>query len=342
MKKTLTFCFLFLFYTVIIAQAPQAFNYQGLARDVQNSPIANQNIGLRISILKGTTIGNQVYQEIHLVETNNLGLFSIPVGGGTPVLGEFSNIDWGIDSHFLRVEMDIAGGSNYILMGTSQLLSVPYALYAANSGDNTGGNSKWEDSETGISYKEGNVVLGDDRGEGLLQINPQNQIPQFGNFDVLLSTRIPDAPEDYFLIGNGTNLESQFIPFMVGHHESDNRYSLMIAASTRPENDVSNDVPLMDFSSRINLEDGLQSSPILNRPLFSWSNRREAKMLMSAEGYLGIGTTRPKAKLQIADGDIYIEDINKGVIMRSPNGQCWRMNIDNNGNTVNTAINCPN
>ena len=63
---------------------------------------------------------------------------------------------------------------------------------------------------------------------------------------------------------------------------------------------------------------------------------------ISALGNMGIGTADPAARLQVTDGDVFIENINKGVIMKSPNGNCWRMTINNDGSVSTTAISCPN
>lgn len=120
---------------VLFAQAPNAFNYQGVARDLSGSPMVNKNIGLRISILQGSIAGTEVYKELHLVSTNNTGLFNIHIGYGTAVSDSIETINWGNGPFFLKIEMDTEGGSNYQLVGTNQLLSVPYALYAENSGD---------------------------------------------------------------------------------------------------------------------------------------------------------------------------------------------------------------
>jgi len=121
---------------LLFAQAPFKFNYQGVARDASGNLLANQAIGLRISIISGSPTGTDQLIETHAPTTNDFGLFNIEIGGGTIVLVNPA-FDLGTDAHFVKVEMDATGGINYIEMGTSQLLSVPYALYAAESG--TGG-----------------------------------------------------------------------------------------------------------------------------------------------------------------------------------------------------------
>lgn len=119
---------------ITMAQSPQKMNYQGVARDGGGIALASQSISLRLSILSGSVSGNTEYSETQSATTSDLGLFSIEVGGGSLLSGSFASIDWGSESHFVKVEMDPAGGTAYQLMGTSQLLSVPYALYAETSG----------------------------------------------------------------------------------------------------------------------------------------------------------------------------------------------------------------
>jgi len=132
MKNLLTlFLSLILGYT-LYAQAPQRFNYQGVARTGSGTALSNQALGLRISILSGGANGTVVFSETHSVTSNANGIFNIQIGGGTLVSGNFSAITWGSNVHFIRVEMDAAGGTSYNLLGTSQLLSVPYALNAAS------------------------------------------------------------------------------------------------------------------------------------------------------------------------------------------------------------------
>lgn len=123
----------------LFAQSPQAFKYQAVVRNSSNAPLAAQNVGLRLSVLEGSTAGNVVYQETHSLTTSDLGLIALNVGEGTVVSGTFASIDWGSDAYFLQVEVDEMGGTNYQLLGTSQLLAVPYSLYANEAASVKGG-----------------------------------------------------------------------------------------------------------------------------------------------------------------------------------------------------------
>jgi len=135
MKKLISTAILTVFIlTVSLAQSPQAFKYQAVARDLSGNAISNQSISFQISILKGSSSGTVEYSETHTITTNPFGLANLEIGNGTVVSGSFSSVSWGIDSYYLKVEMDTTGGTNYQLMGTSQLLSVPYALYAGSTG----------------------------------------------------------------------------------------------------------------------------------------------------------------------------------------------------------------
>ncbi|MBP6624487.1 MAG: collagen-like protein [Chitinophagaceae bacterium] len=112
------------------AQTPQAIPYQAVARDNTGSPLSSQNISLRFSIHDSTAAGTLVYQETQSATTNALGLFTANIGQGTVVSGTFSTISWDINAKFIQVEMDATGGNSYTDMGTTQFMSVPYALHA--------------------------------------------------------------------------------------------------------------------------------------------------------------------------------------------------------------------
>lgn len=123
------------------AQGPQAFKYQAVARDGAGAPLTNQAVSFQISILQGSASGASVYSETHNVSTNGFGLVNLEIGNGSTVSGNFSTIAWGSNSYFLEVRLDETGGTSYQLMGTSQLLSVPYALYAETAGSGGGGGA---------------------------------------------------------------------------------------------------------------------------------------------------------------------------------------------------------
>jgi len=112
------------------AQTPQAIKYQAVARDGAGNVLSGKDVTFRISFLQGSISGLNVYSETHSKTTNAFGLVDLEIGLGTPVSGSFTGINWGADTYFVKVEMDPSGGASYQWMGTSQLLSVPYALYA--------------------------------------------------------------------------------------------------------------------------------------------------------------------------------------------------------------------
>ncbi|MFD2551900.1 hypothetical protein ACFSQP_08735 [Bizionia sediminis] len=117
------------------AQAPDKMSYQAVVRDDSSALITNSPIGLQLSILQGSATGTAVYTETQTPVTNENGLLTIEIGTGTVVSGDFTTIDWSAGTFFIKTETDPTGGSNYTITGTSQLLSVPYALYAKSSGN---------------------------------------------------------------------------------------------------------------------------------------------------------------------------------------------------------------
>ena len=134
MKKLILI--LFCLPLLIMAQAPQGFTYQGVATDNNGFELQNQTISIQASILSSSATGTTVWQETHTTSTDTFGLFSVVIGEGTSTNGgssaTFQEIDWGAASHFMKVEIDVNGGTNYVHVGTSQMMSVPYALYAEN------------------------------------------------------------------------------------------------------------------------------------------------------------------------------------------------------------------
>lgn len=134
MRSLVLIIFLLVTINVSFAQAPLKFNYQGVARDAGGTILANQDISLYLSLHAVSMVSPAIYAETHEVTTNDFGLFNVHIGGGTVVFGTMLGIAWATESHYITVELDPAGGTDYVFMGGSQLLSVPYALYAESSG----------------------------------------------------------------------------------------------------------------------------------------------------------------------------------------------------------------
>lgn len=131
MKKQLLTLLVFLSITAIsLAQAPNAFKYQAVVRNAGNTILTNQAVGIRMTIQQGSIGGTTVYSESFSEVTNAYGLVNLEIGSGTIISGSFSAIDWSNGPYFIETAIDVNGGNAYVVMGTSQLMSVPYALYA--------------------------------------------------------------------------------------------------------------------------------------------------------------------------------------------------------------------
>jgi hypothetical protein len=288
------------------AQAPQKFNYQGAARNSQGQLVTDKAIRLRASIQDN--FGQVAYSEIHNVTTNAQGLFSLAIGGGTSATGDFSNIAWNAGDKFLKMEMDINGGNNFVEMGNSQLLSVPYALFAGNV------DNYWNSTTEGIKYETGSV-----------QINP----PASSNFTSELSLTNKGDDKETLITINGKNPDDQSVAFRGGQFEwkvfrqrvQPPRFvgNFLIATANYPD-----DFAQVPTSFKYMLEIDLSGNVGIGT---GWKNRVE----------------RPSAKLHVVDGDIYLDSATStnGIIMKSPNGDCWKLTVSDNGLPVFTPEFCP-
>jgi len=180
-------CFQPLQTSFVYAQAPASFPYQAVARSTSGNLLASQALSLRISLLDGSITGTVVYQEVQNVTTNTLGLFTLSIGLGTVTSGSFAAINWGSGSKYIKVEMDPAGGNSFTVMGTSQLLSVPYAIYANKSGDLPNGTANgntlhWNNptsswiADAGIFNNGTNVGIGTSTPTSKLEVAGQIKI----------------------------------------------------------------------------------------------------------------------------------------------------------------------
>jgi hypothetical protein len=477
---------IFMLASPSMGQAPEAFNYQGIALDAKGVPVASKKISLRVSILQETSQGAVVMQETHSPTTDKFGQFSVNIGEGNSILGKLSNVKWGNFSHFLKTEIDIAGGVNFIIAGVSQLLSVPYALFSAESSNkyvkvdtvkrNTGfGDSLLLSNTTGIdnlavgyaslslnttgrlNTSVGNYSLNQNKtgsnnsvfGVGSLNRNTSgssntvggvnamyfNSTGNFntsignsslyqhpsgtgnssigfnsmysltsGNFNTSYGYRSFYSPRfgnNNVAVGYqaGNGLDSGSNNIFIGPNAGNNASFSKLNNKLVISNSTSNR-PLIygDFDNQTMRINGYLDSPVVwnmlgfedayandhinkyeidkgpliygryffgqygdliiqgqsrvytgNIHFVTGSNVTGAdaptqRLVIMANGKVGIGnfnTQAPRAKLEVQDGDVYISNPNKGIIMTSPNGNCWRVTMDNNGNFVRTQISCP-
>ena len=131
MKKFYIFlCLAIASLTQLHAQAPQGFNYQATVRNSEGELIIKSNVYFKFNVIQGSQTAVPVFTETHYVPTDDLGQVNLVIGQGTPSIGIFSELDWSLGSYYLGIELSINGPNDYVAMGTTQLLSVPYALHA--------------------------------------------------------------------------------------------------------------------------------------------------------------------------------------------------------------------
>ena len=150
MKNYLSIVILLFLGLSLSAQAPQGFNYQATVRNASGDLIISQNVSFSFNVNQGSQTAAPTYTEEHIIVTDDLGQVSLVIGQGTATTGVFSEIDWSIGNYYLAIELDT--GSGFEPIGTSQLFSVPYALYAENAGGSipqgisNGDTLKWNTS----------------------------------------------------------------------------------------------------------------------------------------------------------------------------------------------------
>ncbi len=139
MKKIYYLALLLFVSIAAFSQSQNYMSYQAVIRNSSNNLIANQAVGMRISVLQGSVGGTEVYAETQTPTSNINGLVTLEIGNGTPTTGTYNAINWATGPYFIKTETDPTGGNSYTIVGVSQLMSVPYALYALNSGSSIPG-----------------------------------------------------------------------------------------------------------------------------------------------------------------------------------------------------------
>lgn len=318
----------------LYAQAPLAIPYQAIARDANGSPLPNQPISLRITLID-SNVNSVDYQETHSVTTNGLGLFTLNIGQGTPLLGNFSAILWPISGNeHVQVEMDATGGTNYVLMGISKLNSVPFALHANTSGDN-----KWTNNGGDIyNNNSGNVGIGTISPGARLDVNGmaffRNNAGGFvagGGTGVKISTENNKGnifgfdytnftPIDLTIQGEGGNVG-------IGNHFPESTLHITkpndATTLTIGGNSQSGQFTALRLQTSAN-QGGYSAIQSIKYSGFDFGDL----ILNKDGGNVGIGTASPTSKLEVA-GAIKIADGSQGmgkVLTSDTNGVAsWQM-----------------
>jgi|TARA_R110002096_G_scaffold387732_2_gene581953 hypothetical protein len=216
MKKLYSIISTLLITVSIFAQAPDSMSYQAVVRNNSNTLVNNQTVGMRISILQTSPTGPTVYVATQTPTTNANGLVSIKIGAGTVLSGNFATINWANGPYFVKTETDPTGGSDYSIIGTSQLLSVPYALHSkqATSAQSILADyvSVWTDNETVNLEPNKKYFINADNVNLIFPDTPDNF--QLDNIEIYVMQH-EDNPRLVNLVYNG---------FPIGWSQTDNSF----------------------------------------------------------------------------------------------------------------------
>nr|MBP6315884.1 hypothetical protein [Chitinophagaceae bacterium] len=143
------------------AQVPQLFNYQGIARDAKGNPLSNQSMALKLSVMPTSDATEAEYEETQLVSTNEFGLYTLQIGNGAATTQKaLKDVKWETGNKYIKVAIDPNGGSNFVDLGTNQLLSVPYAIYADRAG--MAANAGNDKTRSGAVNSDASYAVGTD------------------------------------------------------------------------------------------------------------------------------------------------------------------------------------
>ena len=328
-KLTLTLIAIVAMTLNVFGQAPESFNYQAVVRNASNEILTNQSIGVQIIIRQTTAAGTAIYSETFSPTTNTYGAINLEIGTGTTT-DDFSAIDWASGPYFIETAIDPIGGVSYVVVGTSQLISTPYALYAKNAemvddadADPTNEIQDLSLSGTDLSISDGSTLdlsniaddgdwvlssgtdytNGNDGNIGIGNMAPtQNrwQLTVKDDVNCMLDSETIDVSELFAVFTRNLNENNTGVG--IGF-QSTSTVTGMGAAIVH-ERTNSNSRGKLHFATKSSGSAADEDLPI--------------RMTLDETGDLGIGVTSPTAKLHVNDGDIYVENGSVGIGETTP------------------------
>jgi len=308
MKKLVTLLIVFAFTVITFSQPPEKMSYQAIVRNASGVLVVNQSVGMRISILQDSETGTAVYVETQTTTTNANGLVTIEIGNGTPALGTFAGIDWSTGVYFIKTETDPAGGTAYTIIGTSQILSVPYALYAKSAGNGT----LWSKTGSNIYFNNGNVGIGTTSPVNKLHVQNGNMVIDRPLSTTILSLGTVAGVTGRIFAGDngGGSLNTNYNQIKITANPANTEELLRLHTGADA---MSNAGIAAIYFGQFNLTDMAAIKAVneggqpLNRTagLSFWTEPAgtgvplQERMRISGNGNIGIGTTTPSARLEI-------------------------------------------
>jgi hypothetical protein len=312
MKNLLVLAAFIFCCSALLAQAPEKMSYQAVLRDGSGKLVKNAQVGMRTSILKGGATGSGVFVETHTPSTNVNGLVTLQIGSGSNVSGSIDSIDWSDGPYFLKTETDVKGGTSYSISATFQMMSVPYAWHASHSAKSsfakTAEHSKVADTvlnlpqDTIYWHASGNSLYSLDRTVGIGTSNP-GLLDYWSHSEQTLTILDSNGAAVIELAGSRQN-DGQSISWISTFNDT-NRIAEMVVSRAK-------DGKSGQFTFRTNNGTGG-----------------------------GHFSNMVKQFTITPDGDVYLHDSSNGLIMKSSNGLCWKMTVNNSGNLVTQKVACP-
>jgi hypothetical protein len=303
----------------LFPQTPQAFKYQAMARNASGEVIVNKTVSLLIEIIRDAST---VYSENHQVITNQFGLINLEIGNGSPQTGSFSDIDWSTGNYYIAVSIDPDGGANYLSVGTAQLLSVPFALYA-----NKSGNSYWENLQSNLYYNKGKVMIG--TPDYLMGNGDLNRIPAL-SIEGGLWTRLPlgISTTDIDNMNLNNNTIGTRLPLIGLYSINDGDYHFRSYWGVNIDRNGGGDGYANPVYQGLNPDGGSFAVRIRTSP-----TEFRTDLIVNGIGNVGIGTTKPQNKLHIEGTE---DEAGRNFISLKNNSTSWKSAVGillNSGNS---------